>query len=113
MKTILLAMLLAASAPAREVIATGYCNEGATGCRRCCGKWARFNRTASGNRPVAGITAAGPRWVPFGTRVWIEGVGWRVVQDRLNRKYEGRWEVFFSTHREAKQFGKRKLQIKP
>jgi 3D (Asp-Asp-Asp) domain-containing protein len=44
--------------------------------------------------------------------VWIEGVGWRVVQDRLNRKYEGRWEVFFSTHREAKQFGKRKLQIK-
>ena len=110
----LILVLIGTMSPAGEFLTTttGYCNEGARGCRICCGKWAKYNRTASRSRPDASRTCAAPRWVPFGTRVWIEGVGWRVVEDRLNRKYEGRWEVFFATHKEAKKFGKRKLEVR-
>ena len=62
--------------------------------------------------PKPGITVAGPRSIPFGTRVWIEGVGVRVVQDRLARKYDGRFDVFFASHKEALRFGKRSLKVK-
>ena len=85
---------------------TAYCP-----CKVCCGQWAG-GPTASGKMPVAGITVAGPRSIPFGTRVWIEGVGERVVQDRLARKYDGRFDVFFASHKEALRFGKRSLKVK-
>ena len=39
-------------------------------------------RTASGTRPTAGRTIAMHSSVPFGTHVWIAGVGWRIVEDR-------------------------------
>lgn len=40
------------------------------------------NITASGQQVVVGHTAAADPSIPFGTKVWIEGYGWRVVQDR-------------------------------
>ena len=85
---------------------TAYCP-----CKVCCGQWAG-GPTASGRMPVAGITVAGPRSIPFGTRVWIEGVGVRVVQDRLARKYDGRFDLYFSSHADALRFGKRTLQVR-
>lgn len=85
---------------------TAYCP-----CSKCCGRWSG-GPTASGKMPVAGITVAGPRSIPFGTRVWIEGVGVRVVQDRLARKYDGRFDLYFATHAEALRFGKRSLKVK-
>ena len=85
---------------------TAYCP-----CKVCCGKWSG-GPTASGKMPVAGITVAGPRSIPFGTRVWIEGVGVRVVQDRLARKYDGRFDLYFSSHADALRFGKRTLQVR-
>jgi len=85
---------------------TAYCP-----CSKCCGKWSGCP-TASGKMPVAGVTVAGPRSIQFGTRVWIEGVGVRVVQDRLARKYDGRFDLYFATHAEALRFGKRSLKVK-
>ena len=85
---------------------TAYC-----ACARCCGKWSG-GPTASGKMPQAGVTVAGPRSIPFGTRVLIEGVGERVVQDRLARKYDGRFDVFFASHKEALRFGKRTLKVR-
>jgi len=81
-------------------------------CVTCCGAHAD-GITASGVRPVQGITVAGPRSVPFGTRVFITGLGWRTVQDRTSRRYDGRWDVYFRSHRDAKQFGisRRTIQI--
>lgn len=85
---------------------TAYCP-----CSKCCGRWSG-GPTASGKMPVAGVTVAGPRSIPFGTRVWIEGVGERVVQDRLARKYDGRFDVYFSSHAEALRFGNRTLKVR-
>jgi len=38
--------------------------------------------TASGSRTTIGRTVAADPSVPFGTKVWVEGYGWRVVEDR-------------------------------
>jgi len=40
------------------------------------------NTTASGAPVTIGRTVAADPSIPFGTRVWIEGYGWRVVEDR-------------------------------
>ena len=98
--------LMLGCATAEIYTVTAYCP-----CKVCCGQWAG-GPTASGRMPVAGITVAGPRSIPFGTRVWIEGVGVRVVQDRLARKYDGRFDLYFATHAEALRFGKRSLKVK-
>jgi len=84
---------------------TAYC-----ACKKCCGKWSG-GPTASGRMPVAGITVAGPRSVPFGTRVRIEGVGVRVVQDRLAKKYDERFDVYFADHQQALRFGEQTLRV--
>lgn len=93
-------------ATAESYTVTAYC-----ACEKCCGRWSG-GPTASGKMPKPGITVAGPRSIPFGTRVWIEGVGERVVQDRLARKYDGRFDLYFSSHKEALRFGKRTLQVR-
>lgn len=61
--------------------------------------------------PVQGITVAGPRRIPFGTWVEIEGVGRRRVDDTLARRYDNRFDVFFGSHSDAKRFGIRKLRV--
>ena len=94
------------SEQAKLYTVTAYCP-----CKVCCGQWAG-GPTASGKMPKACVTCAGPRSIPFGTRVWIEGVGVRVVQDRLARKYDGRFDLYFATHAEALRFGKRSLKVK-
>jgi 3D (Asp-Asp-Asp) domain-containing protein len=109
MKRLVLAALLTAGAPcmaATNITATvtAYC-----GCAKCCGKAGQ--PTASGKMPVEGVTVAGPRRIPFGTRVYIEGVGERVVQDRLARKYDSRFDVYFQSHQDALEFGKKTLKI--
>lgn len=103
----LLAPVAAAQAGAKKTaVVTGYCT-----CKACCGKWSD-GITASGKRPKEGVTVAGPRKLPFGTKVHIEGVGWRVVQDRLAKRYDNRFDVFFSRHADARRFGIRKAQVK-
>lgn len=49
-------------------------------CARCCGNTRGL--TASGEKAKVGVTCAGPKSLPFGTRIWIDGIGERVVQDR-------------------------------
>ena len=49
-------------------------------CARCCGNTRGL--TASGEKAEVGVTCAGPKSLPFGTRIWIDGIGERVVQDR-------------------------------
>ena len=82
------------------LVITAYCH-----CATCCGTSGQ--PTASGKMPTIGVSVAGPRWMPFGTQVWIPSVGWRTVQDRTAWKYEGRVDVFMATHKKAKKFGKR------
>lgn len=84
---------------------TAYCQ-----CVKCCGPQAS-GITASGVIPKQGITVAASRRIPFGTVIAIEGLGTRVVQDRLARKYDSRIDVYFNSHQKAKQFGKRTLRV--
>ncbi len=90
---------------------TAYCNEGAKGCVTCNGKWAQYNKTANGSKPTQGVTIAAPRSIPFGTKVKIEGVGIRTVQDRLSKKYDNRIDLFFNSHKDALKFGKKTLKV--
>lgn len=82
------------------LIITAYCH-----CAQCC--TVAGKPTASGVMPSVGVSVAGPRWIPFGTQVWIPSVGWRTVHDRTSRKYDGRVDIFMSSHKKAKKFGKR------
>ena len=99
-----IAILLLTCAASAETI-TAYC-----ACLKCCGQSAT-GITASGKRPVEGRTVAASRSIPLGTRIHIEGLGWRTVEDRTARRFDGRVDIYFRSHDEAKKFGKRKLQI--
>lgn len=93
---------------------TAYCS-----CKKCCGKWAD-NRPngivygASGAELVAGVSVASP--LPFGTEIYIDGLGEYVVQDRLAQwvvdKYGDKLiDVYFDNHEEACKFGLKYLDV--
>src|SRR5215831_7204444 len=83
---------------------TAYCH-----CAKCCGKAGQL--AANGRMPVAGVTAAGPRSLPLGTRVRIEGIGERIIQDRTPKRFDDRIDIFMENHQSALEFGKRKLTV--
>lgn len=101
-----IAILLLSAGLLEASTVTAYCS-----CHRCCGWWGG-SKTASGNKPQQGVTIAGPRSLPLGTRVFIEGIGERVVQDRLSKKYDSRFDLFFASHSEAAKFGKKELKVR-
>ncbi len=68
--------------------------------------------TANGSHVKDGIVAANS--LPFGTKVRIPGMyGDKIfsVEDRMNKKYDHRLDIWMETRQEAKQFGVRYLQI--
>ena len=67
--------------------------------------------TASGDRPIPGQTVAADKSIPFGTRVWIEGVGVRTVNDRGGAIKRGRLDLCMETRNEALQFGRQKRKV--
>lgn len=98
--------------PQKTYVVTAYCNNHGLGCVTCNGKWAKYNKTADGHTPKQGITCAASRNIPFGTKIAIEGVGTRIVQDRLALKYDNRIDVYFNSHKDALKFGKKQLKVK-
>ena len=96
---------LSAGTHTRKVTVTAYC-----ACYKCCGKHSD-GITASGKPARQGVTIAASRKIPFGTRVYIPKLGWRVVQDRLAVRYDSRMDVFFESHQAALEFGKQELVV--
>ena len=94
----------------RTMVVTAYCP-----CTACCGPSAR-GITASG-RPVSangGRFVAADRDLPFGTTLIIPGYNnGRPVEvlDRGGAIRGNRLDVFFPTHREARQWGVRRLRV--
>lgn len=82
---------------------TGYCV-----CEKCCGKVDGIG--AAGIKVVPGVTVAGT--LPFGTMVWIDGIGYRTVQDRGAAIGDGEFDVLFETHQEAVEFGSQYLKVR-
>ncbi len=91
-------MVLGCSASAEEWIykgqykLTGYCP-----CRSCSGGWGW--QTASGVRPQEGVTVAMSKEFPFGTKIYIEGVGYRICQDRGGAIKGNKIDVFCTSHK--------------
>jgi 3D (Asp-Asp-Asp) domain-containing protein len=101
---LMIATLLALVHSATAATVSAYCH-----CARCCG--IANHPAADGRQPVVGLTVAGPRWIPLGTRIYIEGIGIRIVTDRLALAYDDRFDLFVATHREAKRFGLQQHRI--
>ena len=80
-----------------------YCH-----CKRCCGK--EDGVMASGKRVYRGAVAC--NWLPFGTRLEIDGIGWVVVEDRGAKSIFGTkarpkmaLDVYLPSHTECLQRG--------
>jgi 3D (Asp-Asp-Asp) domain-containing protein len=82
----------------RRFTVSAYCH-----CRVCTHRGDGI--TASGVRVREGITIAAPRSIPFGTRIWVPGAGWRTVQDRLSRRYDHRLDIYFTSHKRRTPVG--------
>lgn len=67
--------------------------------------------TASGEKVMPGVTAAAGCDIPFGTPIYIEGIGWRIVQDRGGRISPGCVDIAVNTLEEAMRFGRRKVMV--
>lgn len=83
---------------------TAYCP-----CVKCCGKTDGI--TASGVKAVEGITIATDKSIPFGTRIYIDGVGERIVQDRGGAIKGNRIDIYFNDHQSALNFGRQTKQV--
>ena len=90
-----------------NVLITAYC-----ACTICCGPTAP-QPTAAGIKPAQGITVAASRRYPLGSAIYISIPGVMnnrryKIQDRLHNKYDNRVDIYFSSHKQAKQFGIKK-----
>ena len=83
---------------------TAYCP-----CRKCCGKWAN-GITASGTTATPNHTIAAPKSFAFGTVLIINGQEY-VVEDRGGAIKGRKLDIYFDTHREALQWGRRKCEV--
>ena len=83
-------------------------------CMSCCGKTNGI--TASGAPACAWYTVAAGSAYPMGTVIYIPyfknmpNGGWFVVQDRGGAISSDRLDIFYNTHSEALQFGRRNLE---
>ncbi|MBR3173347.1 MAG: 3D domain-containing protein [Eubacterium sp.] len=84
--------------------ASAYC-----GCASCCGS--AGGHTASGTTPRAGRTiATDPSVIPLGSKVLIDGKEY-VAEDTGGAIGGKRIDIFFSSHSEALQFGRRSVEV--
>lgn len=88
----------------RKYIITAYCH-----CSKCCGKTNGI--TASGVKATEGVTVAMDKLMPFGTKIYIDGVGERIVQDRGGAIKGNRIDLYFDSHQEALNFGRQTKEV--
>lgn len=83
---------------------TAYCP-----CSKCCGK--SDGITASGTYATAGRTIAAPSNYAFGTEIEIDGNVY-VVEDRGGAIKGNRIDIFFDSHSEANNYGRKWVEGK-
>jgi 3D (Asp-Asp-Asp) domain-containing protein len=67
--------------------------------------------TASGTIPVAYRTLACPRQHPFGTEVWIPGVGLTRCEDRGGAIAGSTFDLFIGDRATALRWGRRRMAV--
>lgn len=84
---------------------TYYCD-----CKQCCGK--ENGITASGVQVQEGVTvAADTSKLPFGTHIYINGIGWRTVQDRGGSIKGNRLDIYIASHNDPKPYNVQNLDV--
>ena len=68
-------------------------------------------QTASGLRAGYGVVAVDPRFIPLGTRLYIEGYGYAVAGDTGGAIKGSRIDLGFNSGSEARRFGRRKVKV--
>ncbi|MEE4243565.1 MAG: 3D domain-containing protein [Desulfopila sp.] len=62
--------------------------------------------------PEKGTIAADTRYYPFGTEMYVPGYGWGVVEDRGGAiKGPYRIDLYFDSHQDALEWGRRKVNV--
>ena len=86
--------------------------------RCCCAHWAANHLTSTGdNAWVMDGVAADPRALPYRTKLWIPGAGWREVDDTGSAMRQawrrGRYLVDLRMHsyEKARQWGRRDMTL--
>jgi 3D (Asp-Asp-Asp) domain-containing protein len=67
--------------------------------------------TASGVKAKAGVTVAASRDLPFGTVLYIDGIGYRTVQDRGGAIGPGHLDLYVDSESSAIKFGVKYLKV--
>ena len=71
-----------------------------------------YGITASGTTVQEGRTLACPKSMEFGTKLYIEGFGYRVCEDRGGKIYENHLDVYVDSLDKALQLGRQTLLVK-
>jgi len=89
-----------------EYRVTGY-----SACVACCGKTDGITADGTYAPGFNGRLASAPKEIPFGTRLWIAGVGGVEVHDRGGAIKGRHLELFFQKYNQALQWGVQKRQV--
>lgn len=83
-----------------------YCS-----CPSCCGQWSG-GPTASGTMPEEGRTIAADWGVlPAGTEIYLDGIGWRTVEDTGSGITGDKLDLYMDSHEAALEFGVREIEV--
>ena len=66
--------------------------------------------TASGTHVKQGRTIAAPSWIPFGTKVVINGVSY-VCEDRGGYISDNRLDIYMDSREDAVEFGRKEMEV--
>ena len=93
-----------------EYVATGYAPLDPKAVRGVCYS-GNPKITASGVLTTPGVSVATSKEIPFGTWLWITGVGFRRVDDRGGKIKGNKIDICFHTKKEALEWGKKKVRV--
>jgi 3D (Asp-Asp-Asp) domain-containing protein len=77
---------------------------------RSCGRSAN-GRTANGTKAGYGVVAVDPKFIPLGTRLFIEGYGYAVAADTGGAIDGNDIDLCFQTVSECMQWGRKKVKV--
>lgn len=70
-----------------------------------------YGVTASGTTVSEGRTVACPKSISFGTKIHIEGFGYRICEDRGGAIVEGHLDIYVDSLTKARKLGRQKLLV--